>query len=141
MKKLLTILLLATGFALQASEPIQPAPAADKMVKLTVKWSFKNIVDGYDHDTKTELYVDGRLLATSTVTKESKPNSVSADVTAGMHQIRVVNYAMYEGNWEVHSISNNYSIDCLYEESINCNKKKNTVVLEFDINSGTSRKK
>ncbi len=138
MKRLLTILLLATGFALQASEPV---PAAEKLVKLTVKWSFENIVEGYDHDTKTELYVDGNLVATSTVTKESKPNSVSTDVTPGMHQVRIVNYAMYEGNWEVHSISNNYSIDCLYEEYINCKKKKNTVVLVFDINSGTSRKK
>lgn len=99
MKILLAILFLATAPQLQAAAPIHLVP--DKMVKVTVKWQFKNIVDGYNYDTKTELYVDGQLAATSTVTKESKPNSVSARVTPGVHDIFVVNYALYKGNWEV----------------------------------------
>ncbi|HNV99935.1 MAG TPA: hypothetical protein PKL06_11240, partial [Chitinophagales bacterium] len=64
MRKLLTILFIVSVAAVQANEPIPPAKGN---VTITVKWSFKNIVEGYDHDTKTELYVDGKLMATSTV--------------------------------------------------------------------------
>lgn len=137
MRKLLTILFIVSVSAVQAKEPIPPAKGN---VTITVKWSFKNIVEGYDHDTKTELYVDGKLMATSTVTKESQPNSVSAVVPKGQHKIKVVNYAYYDGVWEEHTIENTYSIDCLYEADINCRKKNNKVTLVFDIDAGTSVK-
>lgn len=137
MRKLLTVLFIVATAAVQAKEPV---PAAKGDVKITVKWTFENIVEGYDHDTKTELYVDGKLVATSTVTKESKSNSVSAIVSKGRHTIKVVNYAYYDGQWEEHTIANTYSIDCLYESEINCKKKNNKINLVFDINSGTSRK-
>lgn len=109
----------------------------EKMVNLTVKYSFTGIVEGYDHDCKTELYVDGKLAATSTVEKESKPNYVTASVTKGSHEIKVVNYALYEGVWEEHTIANNYSQDCIYTQTVNCKKKSNTVKLLFDIDNGT----
>jgi hypothetical protein len=113
----------------------------EKTVNVTVAWEFKGIVDGYDHNTKTELYIDGKLVATSTEKKESKPNSVSATTTRGSHDIKVINYAQYEGSWEAHTIANNYSIDCTYQETVNCKKKNNNIRLLFDLDSGTKRVK
>ena len=111
----------------------------EKTVKVTVAWEFKNIVEGYDHNSKTELYIDGKLVATSSEKRESKPNSVSTTTTKGRHDIKVINYAEYEGTWEAHTIANNYSIDCTYEENINLNKKNNNIRLVFDVDSGTKR--
>jgi len=136
MKKITRILMIcATIVAFGFTNPSEVGMG--KMVDLTVKYSFKGIVDGYDHDCKTELYVDGKLVATSTVEKESKPNSVSAKIKKGTHDIKVVNYALYEGLWEAHTIENNYSQDCLYSATINCKKKSNTIELLFDIDNGT----
>lgn len=113
---------------------------AEKEIKVTVKYSFKGIEEGYDHDTRTELYIDDELVGTSTVKKESKPNSVTAATAKGKHNIRVVNQALYEGTWEDHTIANNYSIDCLYEAEINV-KKTLTIQLLFDLDGETKRVK
>lgn len=116
------------------------ALSSEKDVKITVKYSFKGIEEGYDHDTRTELYIDDELAGTSTVKKESKPNSVIATTTKGKHNIRVVNQALYEGTWEDHTIANNYSIDCLYEGEINV-KKSMTIQLLFNLDGQTERVK
>ncbi|MBK7211819.1 MAG: hypothetical protein IPH88_00675 [Bacteroidales bacterium] len=105
---------------------------AQKTGKITVKSQFKGIVEGYDHTCKTQLFVDGRLVASSEEGLESKPSSFSAVVPRGRHDIKIVNYAFYEGNWEEHTKENNYSIDASYEGSVNL-KKKLTITLVFDI--------
>jgi hypothetical protein len=114
--------------------------AKAKDVKFTVNYTFTGIEEGYDHDSKTELYINDKLVATSSVKKESEKNSVSTVLPKGTYKVRVVNYAYYEGTWEEHTIANNYSIDCLYESTIDMKKKKNTLNLLFDINSGTQVK-
>ncbi|HNF69440.1 MAG TPA: hypothetical protein PLL28_08700 [Chitinophagales bacterium] len=116
-------------------------PGGEQQVKVSVGWEFKNLVEGFDHDCKTELYIDGTLVATSSVTKESKANSVSATTSRGKHEIKVINYAFYEGNWEEHTVANNYSIDATYTDNINCKKKNTKIHLIFDIDKGTSVKK
>lgn len=137
MKKIAGILMIcATFVAFGFTSPKSPE-AGEKMVTLTVGYTFSGIVDGYDHMNKSELYVDGKLVATSSVKEESKPNSVSATVTKGSHNIKVLNYAMYEGEWEVHSIANNYSQDCMYEANVNCKKKNTKIKLLFDLDNGT----
>lgn len=113
--------------------------SAQKQASVTVKYSFKNIVDGYDHTTKTTLYVDGQSIATSTPHKESEPASLSAQIPAGKHTIRIENLALYEGNWEPHTIAGGYSIDCLYETELTI-KKKARFTLIFDIDKGTDAK-
>jgi len=137
MKSLLLILSVFVIGAVNTSFISEPN---EKDLKITVKYSFKGIVDGYDHPTKTELYIDDELKGTSTVSKESQPNSVTATATKGKHRIRIVNYAQYEGNWEEHTIANNYSIDCLYEAEVSV-KKNLTIKLLFDLDSGTKKVK
>lgn len=136
MKKIASLFLICTLFATAAIAG-NNQPSGGKTVKFTLNYSFKGIVEGYDHDNKTELYIDGILVATSSVKKETEKNSITVDITKGSHDIKVINYAYYEGTWEEHTIANNYSIDCLYETKMNITKKKNKLNLLFDIDSGT----
>ena len=128
---MITLLLTSYGF-----RNIKSA-ANVKQVTLTVEYSFLGIEEGYDHDCKTELYIDDKLVATSTVKKESEKNSVSTQLSKGIHKIKVINYALYKGAWEEHTIANNYSIDCLYESTLKMKKKRNKLKLVFDIDKGT----
>ncbi len=106
--------------------------SAQKAGKLEIKWSFLGINEGYDHQNKCKVWVDGELKGESTETAESKPNKMKVSVPIGNHEIRIVNYAFYEGNWEEHSIDNDYSIDCIFDNEVNI-KKKTRITLVFDI--------
>lgn len=128
MKKL--ILLIAV-----IALPLFSAIAKD--VTIEVNYSFKNIAEGYDHKNITKIFVDGELIATSTEELESKPNSVSCKVTKGNHDIRIINYALYNGEFEEHTKDNNYSIDAIYEFSKDFKKKKTKVTLVFDVDKST----
>lgn len=110
---------------------------AQKKGTIVVNASYKGIVDGYDHINKTMVYVDGELAGETSELVQSKPNSCSVSVPRGNHSIRVVNMAYYEGNWEEHTIANEYSLDALYEGSIEL-KKKLTIDLVFDIDKETT---
>ena|SRR5688572_11484274 len=109
-----------------------------KVINLTVQYSFKNIVDGFDHDCRTQIYIDDELAGTSTVKKESQSNSVTVPMKKGSHHVRVVNQALYEEDWEDHTVANSYSIDCLYEATIDL-KKSASITLLFDVDNGTTR--
>lgn len=104
--------------------------------KLQVTFNFLNIVEGYDHTTKCQVFIDDEMVGESPEVPESKGSTFSVEVPAGSHNLRIVNFALYEGNWEEHTIANNYSIDCLFEEEHNF-KKNEKLFLVFDIDSGT----
>ena len=105
--------------------------------RLTVNYQFKNIVEGYDHECKTEVLIDGESVGESGVAVETKGGSFTVDVPVGKHQLEVINYALYEGEWEAHTIENDFSIDCTYYESDHNFKKAEKLYLLFDIDSGT----
>lgn len=101
-----------------------------------VTWIFKNIEEGYDHTCKTQVWIDGEMVGESGEFAESKGGTMTVQVPSGSHEMRVVNLALYEGNWEEHTIANNYSIDCLLDETHKFNGKDKLFLL-FDIDSGT----
>ena len=105
---------------------------AQKTGVITVNTSYKGVLDGYDHINKTMVYVDGKLAGETSEQLQSKPNSCFVSVERGTHHIRIINMANYEGNWEEHTIANEYSIDALYEGEIKL-KKELTINLVFDI--------
>lgn len=112
-------------------------PAAkEKQGTLTFKYSVINIEEGYDHESKLVIYENGNVIGESTVQKESKPNAVTVKLPAGRHNIKAVLNSKYEGNWEEHTIENNYGIDCLFNDEVMIKKKK-IITLVFDINKGT----
>jgi hypothetical protein len=126
MKKLflLSILMIAALFSYSQS------------TKLTVNIKFVGIEEGYDHETKTVVLIDGEEVAFSPTTLQSKTGAFTVDVPQGSHQLKIVNYALYEGDWEEHTITNDYSIDCVYEED-HTFKKPEKLYLLFDIDEGT----
>jgi hypothetical protein len=124
---LLIVVLVTAGFA--------PAPKAATGT-LTFKYSVINIVEGYDHISKLVIFEDGEKIGESSEHVESKPNSVTVNLSKGSHNIRAVLTSLYEGNWEEHTIANEYSIDCFFEDKVAIKKKK-TITLVFDIDKGT----
>lgn len=104
--------------------------------KLTVNIKFVGIEEGYDHETKTVVMIDGEEVAFSPNTLQSKTGAFTVDVPQGSHQLKVVNYALYEGSWEEHTVANDYSIDCVFEED-HTFKKPEKLYLLFDIDEGT----
>lgn len=103
---------------------------------LTVKFIFKGIEEGYDHLSKTQVWVDGEMVGESPEVKESVGATFDVKVPTGNHNLRIVNLAYYEGAWEEHTIENNYSIDCLYHEDHNL-KEKNKVFFLYDLDGTT----
>ncbi len=92
---------------------ILSAPAVAAPIK--VGWRFANTVQGYQHDNRVDVYVDGNKVLQSTVKSEAKPNKLKLDLKPGPHQVRFVNLALYDGNWEEHTVENDYSVDCIWE--------------------------
>ncbi|MCE3295834.1 MAG: hypothetical protein K0R65_1548 [Crocinitomicaceae bacterium] len=123
MKNLFLILFVLAGTVAVAQKP----------AKLKVTYNFENIVEGYDHQTKTEVYVDNKLVATSKEHKQSEPTTISVATTRGMHNIKVVNYAYYNGQWEARSTDNGYSTDGTVTKDWLL-KKKNALSVTYDLN-------
>jgi hypothetical protein len=109
--------------------------AFGQTVALKVTFKFINIVEGYDHDCKTEVLIDGQSVGESPTVKESKGTGFTVQVPTGKHDLRIVNWALYEGEWEQHTIENDYSIDCTYDEAMHSFKKDSKLFLVFDIDS------
>jgi len=123
-KTILLLTLIISMFTINA--------LAQKTGIITVNTRFTGVMNGYDHINKTMVYLDGKLAGETSEQVQSKPNSCSISVERGTHDIRIVNMANYDGNWEEHTKTNEYSIDALYEGEIKI-KKKLTINLVFDI--------
>jgi hypothetical protein len=107
--------------------------AKGSTVPLTIAWKYTNVNEGYDYDSRMIVYVDGKQVATSAIFKQSKLGTMVVNVPKGNHEIVVENYALYEGEWELHSIENEYSIDAFYSANMSFEKKKRKITLTFDI--------
>jgi hypothetical protein len=104
---------------------------------LTTTFTFAGIEEGYDHLCKTQVWVDGTMLGESEEVLESEGASFTVNVPYGDHTVRIINLAQYEGAWEEHTVENNYSIDCSFEELHTFDKKAAKLFLLFDIDSQT----
>jgi hypothetical protein len=115
---------------------ITMANLAAKTIQVTFNYKFSNIVEGYDHNSRLKVYLDGALIGTSGNHLESKPNSFTVQFESGYHQLRAVVETEYEGVWEEHTIANTYSIDCLYDNAMTFAKPKTIIKIDFDIDLG-----
>lgn len=118
---------------------IQSNNKEKEAVPLIVAWQYLHVIDGYDHDNRMLVYVDGKLAATSAVFRESKKGTVTVDVPFGSHDILIENYAYYEGNWELHSRQNDYSIDAFYTANLAFTKKKRRITMMCNITTESSK--
>lgn len=112
---------------------------AQKTTKMTVEFVFINIEEGYDHVCKTEVSVDGKVVGSSPEVKQSVGAKFSVQVPKdGTHDLLVMNLAKYEGNWEEHTVDNDYSIDCFVQKSGHAFKGKGKkLYIVFDIDTET----
>jgi hypothetical protein len=118
---LLSLLVIGTSFS-------------QKNSKVTVEYKFTNIIEGYDHKTKSEFFIDGEKISESPEHLQSKNSKNKFTVSAGKHTFKMVNYTFFEGKWEVRSIDNGYSIEGTIESEINFTKK-NKITVVYDINN------
>lgn len=116
---------------------VAPGLAAAGPMKASVQ--YLNIKEGYDHLNRMEVYVDGQLVATTPDKLESKKNKVKFTLPAGAQNVRLLNYAFYEGKWEEHTYANNYSFDCVWETPVT-QIEGNRIDLICDIDSGARLK-
>jgi len=105
---------------------------------LTVTFKFIGIEEGYDHLSKTQVWVDETLAGESPEVTQSKGASFKVDIPYGEHTLRIINLAQYKEEWEEHTIANDYSIDCLWEGDFNFKKKRYSFFLLHDIDHATS---
>ncbi|MBC8045362.1 MAG: hypothetical protein H7Y00_01060 [Fimbriimonadaceae bacterium] len=125
------ILVLIAAIAITATTFAQSNASAS----IKVSFAFKGIEDGYDHTNYCAVFIDGVKVGESSKQVESKKNSFKVKTTQGEHDVKIINYTEYQGNWEEHTIENTYSIDCMYAETMKL-KKKNKIGLLFDLDSG-----
>ena len=110
-----------------------------KAKTLTIEISFKGVEEGYDHLTKSEIFINGDFVGSTVEHKETRKISKTIEVPSNSFDFKLVNFAYYEGKWEEHTIENNYSIDCVVDERLSLGKKKKIVIV-FDLDSETSFK-
>jgi hypothetical protein len=105
---------------------------------LVVSWSYVGIVEGYDHDHRVDVFVEGRKVAESRVAPESEPGKLKVALPDGGCHVRIVDNALYEGEWQEHTVENDYSLDALWEGDLPA-KKKHKIRLVFDIGAMETR--
>lgn len=106
---------------------------------LDITYVYKNIVEGYDHTHQLYIYADGQEIGKSAEGLESKKTTATVTVPDKAFDLKIVDYALYEGNWEPHTIENNYSIDAVVEMRMK-KAKKHKLNVVFDLDNGTSFK-
>ena len=100
--------------------------------------TFLHINEGYDHVTKDKIFVNGELVHTTAEHKESEVHTETFKLPRGTQNVRIENWTLYEGTWELTSVENNYSVDGFYEAELELGKK-NTIDVTHDLdNSGSS---
>ena len=137
MKTIRIVFLLLFSLSIAATNA-----TAQETIKITFKYKFINVNDGFDHISRMKVYLDGNLIGTSNpdgtssdaslIHKETTENIFAVEVPKGFHKLRAIVEAYYQGTWEEHLKENSYALDCLYEKSMDFNKAMN-VELEFDI--------
>lgn len=130
MRKLLFLAVTAVLFSMSAM--------AGKSTTLTVEYLFYNINEGYDHVSKGRLYIDGDLVHETKEHLESELQNFTVKTTPGNHDILLELWTLYEGEWELHSFDNNYSIDCIVDDTFKLKPGKNKLVVKFDLDDETS---
>jgi hypothetical protein len=122
---------------------------AQKVKLITITFKYQFVHDDSDKmiNTRLKVYVDDVVKGVSLEKKESDANHVTIEIPAGKHKVRAVIESQYEGNWEEHTIANEYSIDCIYLHEDNYTKHvrvdlifdtvKGTIVKDVKLSNGT----
>jgi hypothetical protein len=112
--------------------------AKQKMVQLTVVYEFKGIEVGFDHLSIGKLLIDGTQAYETAPHHQSEKQQFTVKVPQGLHDLKLDLYAQWEGNYELHSIDNGYSVDCIVTTAYEFKKKAVQLKVIFDLDADTS---
>jgi hypothetical protein len=85
----------------------------DKTV--VVEWKFTGIAEGYDHLNRNKVFVDGAGQAVSKEVHQSEWGKYTLSLAKGIHHVKLVNEAYYDGKWQEHTFENEFSVNAIYE--------------------------
>ncbi|WP_343631079.1 hypothetical protein [Fluviicola sp.] len=105
-----------------------------KHYPMTVDWKFINVEKGYDHPSRMLVFVDDMEYGSSVQSVESTGGNFTINIPKGQHRVRIVNQSFVKGVWQDHKIINNYSLDAVFEKSLNV-RKAVRVTLVIDLNN------
>lgn len=105
-----------------------------KHYPMEVSWRFIHIEKGYDHLSRMLVYVDDVEYGVSPQAAESIGGTFEVKIPRGQHRIRIVNQSFVKGVWQDHTIVNNYSVEAVYEKSVEV-KRGLKVTLVIDLNN------
>lgn len=101
---------------------------------MEISWQFINVEKGYDHPSRMLVFVDDVQYGVSPQTVESTGGTFSVKIPKGQHRVRIVNQSFVKDTWQDHTIVNNYSVEAVYERSVEV-KKAFKVTLVIDLNN------
>ncbi len=104
-----------------------------KHYPMEIDWHFMNVESGYNHVSRIQVFVDDIEYGTSEQSVESMGGKFLLKIPKGMHRVRIVNQSFVDGVWQDHTIVNNYSIEAVYEKTVEV-KKMIRVHLVIDLN-------
>jgi soluble cytochrome b562 len=110
----------------------------EKTVKLTVVYEFKGIEEGFDHLSIGKLQIDGANKYETAPHLQSAKQQFTVDVAKSLHDIKLDLYAQWEGEYELHSIDNGYSVDCIVQTAYEFKKKAVQLKVVFDLDNDMS---
>lgn len=102
--------------------------------KITLKFNFvfTNSNPEYIKKTKLVVKVDGVKIAESSVRNQDINNSLEVKINNGYSTITATAYALSNDGWEERTLSNNYSMDCIYKKTQNW-LFDNIIDIKFDL--------
>ncbi len=106
-------------------------------VPMEINWRFIHVENGYDHTSRMQVFVDDIEYGTSVQSLESEGGQFNLKIPKGTHRIRIVNQSFLNGVWQDHTIVNNFSVEAVYEKSVEV-KKTVRVTLVIDLNNEES---
>lgn len=122
-------------FGLDGNELLKKNQAfKGKHYPMTVSWKFIHVEKGYDHPSRMLVFVDDMEYGSSAESVESAGGTFVVAIPRGHHRVRIVNQSFVNGKWQDHKIIHNYSIDAVYEKSLEV-KKAVRVTLVIDLNN------
>lgn len=100
---------------------------------VTLEWKFTGIEEGYDHQNRCRLFVDGEELPVSKSCKQSEWGVYPITLSRKIHQVKLVNEAFYKGKWVEHTFANGFSINAVCEFELNTAEVAR-MTIAFDLN-------
>ncbi len=116
--------------------------SAAAQAKLEISFQALNTIEGYDHLSRMQVFVDGKEVATSPEKKQSEKNAVTIKVKPGEHDIMCVLWAKYKDEgWMERTLENDFSFDWIFEKNMKLKKGKNKLNIVFDIKDNSVSEK